>query len=53
MTAASVAADKNILPAKEIIYKTTKSETVRVDEDDDYYEDELLEEDAMKFGREK
>jgi len=50
VTAASVAADTNILPSEEIIYETPKREPVR--EEDYYYDDEFLEEDAKMFCRE-
>jgi hypothetical protein len=48
VTAASVTADTHIRPSKEVIYETPKRKPVR--EDDDYYDDEFLEEDANKFG---
>ena len=47
VTEASVAADTR--PSKEIIYETPKREPVRDDAD---YDDEFLEENAKKFGRE-
>ena len=40
----------HIRPSKELIYETPKREPVREDNDD--YEDEVLEEDAKAFGRE-
>jgi len=49
---ASVAADTHIRPSIEIIYKTTKREPVREDnDDDDDYENEFHEEDAKTFVR--
>jgi hypothetical protein len=50
VTAASLAADTHILQTEEIIHETPKSEPLR-DVDDDY-DDEFIEEDAKKFGRE-
>ena len=53
MTAASIAADSHtyIRPSEYIIHETPKSEPARDDDDDDY-EDEFLQADAKKFGRE-
>jgi len=48
LTAASVA---DMRPSKEIIYETPKREPLREDDDADY-NDEFLEEDAKRFGRE-
>ena len=47
VTSASVT---DMRPSKEIIYETSKRETVRQDDDDD--DDGFLEEDAKRFGRE-
>ena len=48
----SVAAETHIRPSKEIIYETPKREPVREDNDIDDYDDEFLEENAKRFGRE-
>ena len=50
VTQTAVTSASDIRPSKEIIYETPKREPVR--EDDDDYDDEFLEEDAKKFGRE-
>ena len=47
MTQAFFAADTHIRPSEEIIYVTPKRE-----DDDDYYDDQFLDKDANKFGRE-
>jgi hypothetical protein len=51
VTSASVT-DTQTRPSKEIIYETPKSEPVRENNGDDDYDDEFLEEDAKRFGRE-
>jgi len=43
--------DTHIRPSKEIIYETPKREPVREYNDDDY-DDEFIEEDVKRFGRE-
>ena len=54
VTSASIS-DTHIGPSKEIIYETPKRELVREvndDDNDEYYDDEFLDEDAKSFGRE-
>jgi hypothetical protein len=53
MIAGSVPTDTDIRPSKQILYETTKRESVwEYDDGNDEYDDEFVEEDAKTFGRE-